>query len=524
MNLRHIPRSAFLLLVASLSTLTALSCNKREKTGKESTLQIVSRNYGYPTPFAHYPRGPGYVLTSFIFDSLVWKDKTGFIPLLCTSWEKDGTTWRFSLRNGVMWHDGKKLTAEDVKFTFDYMRKYPFHWSNLDVIESIKITKADKIEFKLKRAYPAFLNNIAGAVPIIPRHIWQGIKDPVNFISTKAYTGTGPYTLSSYKQAKGVYIFKASEKYFLGKPTVDNLIFRKTAKPELALLNGEVDAAIIRNGKAMKLFKGKKAFKELPLPHSLVIRLMLNADKFPTSETRFRKALAYIIDREKIVKLIAHGHAEVGKMGYFPSDSYWFNDKVYQYPFSLEKGKKILTDMGFTDNNGDGFVQTPSGTEFSVEFLGISGEWGPAYTRVNGLIKKYLEKAGIRCKVKIVDLTTRDKLIDSNNFEIAANLGGGLLGDPEFLQRKNRRWVPYKKGSKLDIMIGKEALETDEEKRREILLEIQEEFSKEVLTIPLFYPNWYLVYTKKKFDRWFHTWQGIAFGIPLPYNKLVFLP
>jgi len=496
------------------------SCTKKAAKQEGKTLRILTRDCGYPTPYAHYPRGPGYILTSLIFDSLVWKDKNGFVPWLCSEWKEDGRRWSFTIRKGVVWHDGEPLTAEDIKFTFAYMKQYPYHWNNLSIIKNVKILAPDKIVFTLTKQSPQFLTNIAGAIPIIPKHIWQNIKDPVNFTSSKAFVGSGPFILSRYEQAKAIYVFKANKSFFMGKPLIDNLIFMKAGKPTFALKQGSVDGAILRSGKSLKLLKNLKV---LPLKHSLVIRLMFNTDAYPLKNQKFRQALAYIINREEMVKRIMHGHAEVGKMGYFPSDSAWYNPNVFQYPYSPKKAMALLKELRYIDVDGDGFLEAPDGKAFTLEILGISGEWGPAYTRVNEVIKQNLEKAGLRCKIKILDVSTRDSLIDKKNYQVAINLGGGLLGDPEYLQRKNRRWIPYKTGSRLGGLIKQEVLERDDKTRKKILFKIQEEFSKQVLTIPLFYPNWYFVYNHKKFDKWFLTWRGIAFGIPLPFNKLVWL-
>jgi len=510
-------------LLVILVVVVFTSCTKKAAKQEGKTLRILTRDCGYPTPYAHYPRGPGYLLTSLIFDSLVWKDQNGFVPWLCSEWKEDGRTWSFNMREGVMWHDGKPLTAEDVKFTFTYMKEYPYHWNNLSIIEDVEIPEPGKVVFVLKKQSPQFLTNIAGAIPIIPKHIWQNIKNPVNFISEKAFVGSGPFILSKYEQAKAVYIFKANKSFFMGMPRIDNLIFMKAGKPEFALRQGDVDGAILRNGKSLKLFKGKKRFKVLPLDHSMVIRLMLNTEVYPLKNQKFRQALAYIINRKEMVKRVMHGHAEVGKMGYFPSDSTWYNPDVFQYLYSPKKAKALLKELQYIDIDRDGFVEAPDGKPFTLEILGISGEWGPAYTRVNELIRQNLKKAGIRCKVKILDVSTRDSLIDRKSYQVAINLGGGLLGDPEYLQRKNRRWIPYTQGSPLARLIKQEVVERDEKTRKKILFKIQEEFSKQVLTIPLFYPNWYFVYNHEKFDRWFLTWRGIAFGIPLPFNKAVWL-
>ena len=97
-----------------------------------ATLTFPGQDWGYPSPAAFYPREPGYIRMSFLFDTLTWKDEAGIIPWLANGWEvsEDGTRWTFTLHPGVRWHDGQPLTAGDVAFTFEYMREHldAFKW------------------------------------------------------------------------------------------------------------------------------------------------------------------------------------------------------------------------------------------------------------------------------------------------------------------------------------------------------------------------------------------------------------
>ena len=81
------------------------------------------RGNGFPSPFA-WRRGPGWILAGMMFDTLLWEDSTGEpIPWLAESWESsdDGLEWRFTLREGAVFHDGEPVTSEDVVFSYEYM-------------------------------------------------------------------------------------------------------------------------------------------------------------------------------------------------------------------------------------------------------------------------------------------------------------------------------------------------------------------------------------------------------------------
>ncbi|MGD9912235.1 ABC transporter substrate-binding protein, partial [Methanothrix sp.] len=85
------------------------------------TIADTTGDWGYPSPYLHYSRGPGYVRMSFIFDTLVWKDQNGFVPALAESWEylEGENAYLFNLNPNVKWHDGEPFTANDVVFTIN---------------------------------------------------------------------------------------------------------------------------------------------------------------------------------------------------------------------------------------------------------------------------------------------------------------------------------------------------------------------------------------------------------------------
>jgi len=101
--------------------------NGMASPGIVDTIRLAGGDYGYPTPFQHYPRGPGSFKMNLIFDALVEKDDEGIIPWLAENWDisTDGTEYTFYLRKNVKWQDGQDFTSNDVKFTIDYVKKYP---------------------------------------------------------------------------------------------------------------------------------------------------------------------------------------------------------------------------------------------------------------------------------------------------------------------------------------------------------------------------------------------------------------
>ena len=99
-------------------------------------------DWGSPNPYRHYPRGPGYIRLAWVFDTLIWKDKDGYVPALAQKWsyEPKEMVFSFELCPKAKWHDGKPLTADDVVFTVGYFKKHPYRWVTVDYIGEVKAT------------------------------------------------------------------------------------------------------------------------------------------------------------------------------------------------------------------------------------------------------------------------------------------------------------------------------------------------------------------------------------------------
>jgi ABC-type transport system substrate-binding protein len=133
-------RSHFVWILMLLGLFLLPSGGWAKDQVKEIRIADGKGDWGYPNPYQHYPRGPGYLRMSLVFDTLVWKDAKGDIPALAKSWRYDpqSLSFIFELQDGVLWHDGKPFTADDVVFTLEYFKKHPYQWVPLDKVAGAK--------------------------------------------------------------------------------------------------------------------------------------------------------------------------------------------------------------------------------------------------------------------------------------------------------------------------------------------------------------------------------------------------
>ena len=97
-----------------------------ENSYEVKVIRLEGGDWGYPTPYSHYPRGPGGFKMYLIFDSLLERGREGLIPWLARDYQikNGGTQYLFTLRKDIKWHDGKSLTAEDIKFSLEYATEH----------------------------------------------------------------------------------------------------------------------------------------------------------------------------------------------------------------------------------------------------------------------------------------------------------------------------------------------------------------------------------------------------------------
>lgn len=486
----------------------------------EATLRIEGRDWGYPSPYAFYRRGPGYVRMTLLFDSLAWKDENGIIPWLAKEWQssEDGKTWVVKLVENATWHDGKNLTAEDVKFTFDYMKKYPHTWFDHSVIKSIEVLGPYEVKFDLIRPYAVFETRILCRTPIIPEHIWSSVENPYNYVDKGAIIGSGPFILEDYDRTHGSYLYIANRKFFRAEPKIDRLIFVPTTTSCITLLKGGIDMARILNIDSLGMFEGRPEFKILTAPDYWLFRLVINFNEQPMDNIQFRQALAHAINRPEMVERVAHGGAVVGTYAYFSPASEWHNPEVAEYPYDPDKAKKMLDEMNFKDKDGDGIRELPSGEKLSMILLSDN-----RFSRAAEAVKKYLEDVGMEARMDSADVSTHDSRIrEMKGFHLALTAHGGVSGDLGNLTGGLPAIKGYEEEEYLKLVKGQPYMINPEE-RKEALWRIQEIIARDVATIPLYYLKWFHVYRPAVFDGWFYTKYGLPLGVQLLENKLAFL-
>ena len=288
-------------------------------------------------------------------------------PVLATSWTPNSKAdvWTFKIRQGVKFHNGQALTADDVVYTYQ-LHTNPKGEANAlsafgGVLTPAGVKKVDDftVEFHLSAPngnFPYLTSSDNYNMIILPKGY-----DPAKWQST--FLGTGPFKLGSYTPKSGA-TFTRNESYWGKKalPSQTVFTFYDTQNPMiLGLTGGTIDVVgQFAVAGAQELLTG--SYNIIKLKSSAHRQLSMRNDKAPFTDPRVRQAIALTLDRPAIVKALFQGFADVGNDSPFAPVYPSTNTSVAQRTKDIAKAKSLLAAAG----HGSGF-STQLVTENFVE-------------------------------------------------------------------------------------------------------------------------------------------------------------
>ncbi len=522
-------------LLMLLCTVFETSSPVLAASGRIKELRIADSrgDWGPPTPYQHYPRGPGYLRAAWIFDTLIWKDHNGLVPALAESWSFDPSAMRyiFKLNPRARWHDGRPVTSSDVAFTIEYFKKHPSSWCKPQWISAAQTPDERTVIITLAEPYAPFLETIAGVMPILPRHIWERVSDPQNFMAPEAFIGSGPYMFKDFDRTRGSYLYEAFDGYYQGRPLADRLIYLRAGASLPALLSKEADLADIQPD--MAAAAKQRGLVVIKNEHGWNKKLMLNHTREPLNSKIFRQALAYALDQEEIIAKAHRGFGLPASYGLLSVDHDLYNPAIPSYPHDTQKARQLIESLGY-ERDEEGFY-AKNGQPLHLELLASAVSLGGqnASDRDGEVVKKQFEEAGIRIKLVAMEQTAADSLIKNWQFDLAVSGHGGLTGDPAGLNEyilpeegaDNVNSARFGANAELTTLLREQIREMDPEKRKQMIFAVQELYAEELPAISLYYPEFTAAYAPEKGVAWFYTKGGVSGrGIPLPQNKMALIP
>ena len=299
----------------------------------------------------------GFVLAHHIWDCLVDRDPETFQirPLLALSWRRESATALvFTLRPGVVFHDGTPLTAQDVAYTVNVVLTEPlavpalYTWlAGADVLDETHV------RIRLREPFPAVLEYLAIVVPILPRVARERL-GAEGFAQTPV--GTGPYRLA-VAPAPGVLILERFESYFpngpKGRPAISRVVIRQVTESLEEFTDlladradwiwdfGPAEAAAIAQAPALQVLRGDS----LRLGY-LSMDAAGRSGPGPLTDRRVRQAICHAIDRTSIARTIGGFGTRVPDAPCYPTQFGCDAGAAVRYPYDPARAKALLLAAG----------------------------------------------------------------------------------------------------------------------------------------------------------------------------------
>jgi len=352
---------------------------------------------------------------------------------------KDGLVYTFTLKDDIYFHDGVKVTADDVEFTINKIQDSTIKSPKRPGFYDVKVEKMDKktIKFILKKPYSPFLENLT--IGILPKHLWDNLNS--DQFSLSQYNvepiGSGPYKVTKMENQKKnmliiptYYELNAFDKYVGGKPFIEQLIIN-FYKDENTLINAYNNKDIesmnsISPEKIAGIKKQKNStINTSPLPRVFAVFFNPNQSEVLTYK-EVRQALNLAVDRNKIVNDVLSGY---GKAIYGPIPANLLKNQPEDTKNAdIDAAINLLTKAGWVKSTSTGLMSKKiSKTKTIPLFITISTLNSSDLVKTAELVKSDWEKIGAQVEIKQFDFgDLQQNIIRPRKFE--ALLYGEVIG------------------------------------------------------------------------------------------------
>jgi peptide/nickel transport system substrate-binding protein len=273
------------------------------------------------------------------------------------------TEYEVTLREGMTWHDGEPVTAEDVAFTFAYAKEKeaPFYATDLARVEEAEVTGSNEVLITLSEPYSAFEAAVLCELPILPKHIWETIDNPLEYSNPDAI-GSGPFK-HEYLVSLEEWALSRNDDHF--QPPLAEGLVRITYGSQDAMLGaleqGEIDVySLILNAADVERLKGLPHVQIEEVQSFGVRGIQYNTRFEPFNDRYFRYALSLVVPIEDVIEIVMLGAGEPGGSVIAPALSFWHNDDIPPWPHDPEEARRLLLEAGYTwDSEGRLHYPTP---------------------------------------------------------------------------------------------------------------------------------------------------------------------
>ena len=479
-----INKSVFIVLVVVLFSLLLAGCGgggegeKQSADGEQQTdyTLVVGMKNSILTldPAMHRDRETETVIRN-MFDGLVTRTTDmEIVPELAESWEATSPTeWIFKIREGVTFHNGEKLDAEDVAFTFSRIlteeaidgqtspRK-----GLLGTVETVEKVDDYTVKFILSEPWPVFLKMLPHQ-QIVPKDY---ITEKGDQYFAENPVGAGPFKFVS-GDLSGEIIMERFEEYYGGSPEIEpvgpapasQVVFKimpETSSRIASLQRGEAHIIQEVPSHMVSQLESDQNVQVKRCIGTTVHFIAMNTTKEPFDDVKVRRAMNHAVDMEKIVEAILGGNGQALAGPLLP-EAFAHNDQLNPYGYDAEKAEQLLAEAGYED----GFPLIIDCKESLKE--------------IADAVASQLRKVGVDASVRVWDWgVLGPKLLNGERSMVVEDWGNSTLDpygilNPQFLTGGRGNYACYS-NQEVDRLLKEAESIVDQEERAEKYKQVQQ--------------------------------------------------
>jgi peptide/nickel transport system substrate-binding protein len=441
----------------------------------------------------------------------------------------DNLKYTFHIRDGVVFHDGTPVTANDVVFSLNFYRShedFPYMNGYTTVFDTIEATDDHTVVLTLTDVVPSIEYQLV-YLYILPEHIWKDYDNEtaVEFENNELI-GSGPFKLVDYAQGEFVHLAKNPDWYGT-MPKVDEVLFQTFSNQDAlvqAIKTGQVDmitempltaVASLEQSPDVQVVMGAPLAPDVT---DLLINQVSDANcpaedgicsgNPALKDHSVRLALAHAIDKQELIDVVLLGMGSPGITLIPNSLVPWYNTSIVDFKYDVAQANQILDDAGYLDINGDGIRETPDGSG-SLEFrLNWSNE-STVNSRVAELLADQWDQIGVKLDLQVLDPDTLSSICcPAFDYDLIL-WGWGSDPDPSFLlSTMITSEIPtgmsetgYSNPT-YDQLFNQQAITVDPNAREQIVWEMQQIVFDDIVYIIPFYMDAVQAYRTDTFMGW----------------------
>jgi peptide/nickel transport system substrate-binding protein len=438
-------------------------------------------------------------------------------PLLASEWSvsKDGLQYRFTLRRGVKWHDGKPFTSADVAFSILTLKQvHPRGRSTFANVVDVKTPDPYTAIIELSKPAPFLLTALSGSEsPIIPKHLYEGT-DIASNLYNSAPIGTGPFVYKAFVRGSYILLERNSDYWDKPKPYIDKIIVRFL--PDSAARAAALESGSANLGDQTIPLSDVKRFEALPnfsvdttnWPYSSNHQqLIFNLDTPILKNKAVRKAISQAIDVFALNRVVWYGYGQVSAAAIGVVSTKFHDADIHYFPYDIEKANAAL--------DAAGLKRGADGKRFKLRLL-----FNPFQEpRAADFVRQSLARVGIDGEIESYDFATyvkktyTDRAFDIT-LEALANGFDPTVGVQRVFWSKNFKiGLPFSNAAhysnpEVDRLLETASVETNETKRRQLFIQFQQIVHDDIPSIE-FGANPSITIVSKKIGDYAPTGEGL---------------